>query len=54
MEAVETDKKVNIFYQVPYPLKAYHPEAFKEHLKVSEPHNGAVGYHPILAAISLQ
>ena len=53
MAAAETNKHVYMFYQEPYHSNAEYLEAFKVHLKVSEAHNGSVGYHPELVAISL-
>ena len=54
MAAVETYKQVYMFYHAPYQSNAYYLESFKTHIKVSEPHNGAVGYYLGLAAIVLQ
>ena len=54
MATVETNKKVYILYQVPYQSNVDYMEAFKAHLKVSKSHNVSVGYHPVLATISLQ
>ena len=44
--AAEKDKQVYLFYQAPYQSNQDYLEAFKEHLKVIEAHNGAVEYHP--------
>ena len=54
MASVETDKQVYLFYQLPYQLNSDYLEAFKAHLKLSESHDGAVGYHTVLAAIEIQ
>ena len=54
MAAVEKNKKVYLFYQVPYQSNADYLEAFKAHLKVTEAHNGVVVHHPGLSVIVLQ
>ena len=54
MAVVETNKQVYIFYQAPYQSNADYLEAFKSHINVSESHNGAVRYNPVLAVIALQ
>ena len=54
MTAVENYKQVYMFYQSPYQSNADYLESFKVDIKVSKAHNGAVGYHLILADISLQ
>ena len=53
MSKVETDKRVYFFYQAPYHSNTYYLEAFKANLKVSQYHNGYVGYHPGLAVAAL-
>ena len=54
MAEVETDKQVYLLYQAPYQSNADCLEAFKAHLKVSEAHNGVVGYHLGLSAVTQQ
>ena len=54
MAAVETDKRVYIFYQAPYQSSVDYLEVFKGNFKVSKAHNGAVGYHIVLSLIALQ
>ena len=51
MAAVETNKKVYLFYQAPSQTNEDYMEAFKKHIKVSISYNGAGGYHPGLAEI---
>ena len=43
-----------MLYQSTYQSNADYLESFKAHIKVSEAHNGAVGYHTLLAAVALQ
>ena len=43
-----------MLYQATYQSNAGYLEASKSRIKVSESHNGAVGYHKLLAAVALQ
>ena len=52
--AVETNKQAYMFDKSPYQPNVGSLEAFKAHIKVSEAHNFAVGYDPVLAADSLK
>ena len=45
MAAVETNKQVYMFYQVPYQSNADYLKALKAHIKLGEAHNVVVGYH---------
>ena len=54
MAAVETNKQVYMFYQVPYQSNADYLKALKAHIKLSEAHNVVVGYHWVLAATALK
>ena len=54
MDAVESDKKVYLFYQAPYQSNMDYLGAFKDNLKVNKAYNGEVVYHPRLAVIELQ
>ena len=54
MDAVESDKKVYLFYQAPYQSNMDYLGAFKDNLKVNKAYNGEVVYHPGLAVIELQ
>ena len=53
MVAVETNKQVYLFYQAFHQSNMDYMEAFKSDLKLSEAHNGAVGYYPDLYAAAL-
>ena len=54
MATFETHRQVYMFYQETYQSNADYLEAIRAHPRVSEAHNGAVGYHPRLSAIALQ
>ena len=48
MASVETYKQVYLFYKSPYQSNTDYLEDFKANLKLSESHNGALVYHPVL------
>ena len=50
MAGEETYKQVHLFYKASYQSNVEYIEAFRAHLKLSEIHNGAVGYHPGLSS----
>ena len=45
MTEVESVKQVYLFYKPPYHSSVDYMEEFKSHIKLSEAHNGALGYH---------
>ena len=53
-DAVETNKKLYLFYQVPFQTNKDQLEASKAYLKVNEAHNVTVGYQMVIAEIELQ
>ena len=53
MAAVETNIKVYLFYQALYQYNTNYMEAFKDHLRVSEASNEAMGYHIGLSTAAL-
>ena len=54
MATVETYKQLYLLYRLSYQSNADYLEEIKVHFKVSESHNGVVGYHPVLAAVVIQ